>query len=249
MENDVEIAYRKREPLHRTVAATLRRRIRIGEWETDSLLPSEDALAGELMVGRSTIREALRGLEQEGLIIRRQGVGSFVSPHATRINGNLSALESFIDTIQQSGHVARVETIDVQVRQAGKGVHSHLRLEPDDDVWQVRNIYYADDVPAIYTQALIPVSVVPVTADVARSLRNMPVRVFLSSHSKIQVESAVLNVEARKADDVVAGAMDLRRGDALLVLSGTALDTAGAPAYFMSAHINTNVYQFTVLRR
>jgi DNA-binding FadR family transcriptional regulator len=57
------------------VARALRRKIVTGELRADDPLPPEDQLMAELRVARTTVREALRILESEGLLIVRRGAG------------------------------------------------------------------------------------------------------------------------------------------------------------------------------
>src|SRR5690242_1801493 len=55
------------------VADTLRRRIITGEYARDELLPSETALMEHFNVARTTVRDAVRILESEGLLVVRRG--------------------------------------------------------------------------------------------------------------------------------------------------------------------------------
>ena len=57
----------------------LRRAIFAGEYPPGSKLPNEDLLASRFAVSRTTIREAVRGLAEEGYLVRRQGSGTFVT--------------------------------------------------------------------------------------------------------------------------------------------------------------------------
>ena len=59
--------------LHEHVAHALAERIRAGEWSVGSALPSEHSLCRSYGVSRHTLRHALATLEQNGLILRRQG--------------------------------------------------------------------------------------------------------------------------------------------------------------------------------
>ena len=68
----------RRYPLVQQVADVLRTRIRNQEWPIGSKIPSENDLAGELEVGRSTVREAIRQLVGSGMLSARQGAGVFV---------------------------------------------------------------------------------------------------------------------------------------------------------------------------
>ncbi|MFE5581169.1 FadR/GntR family transcriptional regulator [Kitasatospora sp. NPDC056531] len=66
-------------PLAEQAAARIEEQIRAGEWPVGGKLPGEVALAKELGVGRSTVREALRTLAAAGMVQSRQGSGVFVT--------------------------------------------------------------------------------------------------------------------------------------------------------------------------
>ena len=68
-----------RGPLYRRVAARLRSSITSGEIAAGTRLPTERSLADELGVSRTTVVAAYASLESDGLIVRRQGSGTFVS--------------------------------------------------------------------------------------------------------------------------------------------------------------------------
>src|SRR5512143_4161322 len=72
----------------------------IGSLPAESRLPSEPELARRMGVSRATLREAMRSFEGQGLIRRRQGVGTFVVAKVPVIDTGLEVLES-IDTIAQ----------------------------------------------------------------------------------------------------------------------------------------------------
>ena len=66
-------------PLYLQVASTIRRRIETGAWAPGSRMPTLDELAAEFSMARVTVRQALALLEDEGLIRRHQGRGTFVA--------------------------------------------------------------------------------------------------------------------------------------------------------------------------
>lgn len=241
--------YRRPESLYREVAAELRRRISSGDWGSDTPLPSEDALAAELGVGRSTIREAMRGLEHEGMISRRQGVGTFVSAHAHRISGNITAIEFFVDAIEKAGYEARLKTLAVQRISVVDHVWSALELPAGEGAWRLDNLYLANSRPAILTRSVIPTSVVPSTFDLKNDFQNRLVREYLRERWGVTVDYAVLDLEACAASDDVAMVLEVSPGYPLLSLSGFAVDTAGKRPYYLDAFINTALYKFSVLRR
>ena len=66
-------------PLYYQLETILRRKILSGDYKPDTPLPSEDMLAEEYQVSRITVRQALASLEQDGLVLRQRGKGTFVS--------------------------------------------------------------------------------------------------------------------------------------------------------------------------
>lgn len=64
---------------YKRMAADLKGRIRSGEFPAGGRLPTERELSGAMGVSRVTTRSALQELEKEGLVVRRQGAGTFVS--------------------------------------------------------------------------------------------------------------------------------------------------------------------------
>jgi DNA-binding FadR family transcriptional regulator len=67
-----------RAPLVDQAIASLRDRVLAGVWAVGERLPAEPALAADLGVGRSTVREAVRALAHAGVLEVRQGAGTFV---------------------------------------------------------------------------------------------------------------------------------------------------------------------------
>jgi DNA-binding FadR family transcriptional regulator len=72
------LAELRRSPLVDQAIERLRDQVTSGAWPVGTRLPSETALAAELGVGRSTIREAIRALASTGMVESRQGAGTFV---------------------------------------------------------------------------------------------------------------------------------------------------------------------------
>ena len=97
-------------PLSLQIHARLQRRILQGEWAYGAMLPTEHALCSEYGVSRGTIRLALTELENEGLIRRERGRGTFIAwlPHtepASHLEGRTISFivpyvrDSFVPTI------------------------------------------------------------------------------------------------------------------------------------------------------
>lgn len=74
-----EILRRSAAPLYLQVASEMRKRIESAQWDKGERLPSLEAIAEEFQVSRVTARQAVTCLEEDGLIWRKQGKGTFVT--------------------------------------------------------------------------------------------------------------------------------------------------------------------------
>jgi GntR family transcriptional regulator len=122
-------------------------------------LLSEPDLARQLGVSRATLREAMRTFESQGLIRRRQGIGTFVVGHSQVIESGLEVLES----IEKLAHQINLEVSmgDFQVIQlkAGADEATELNVEVGTLLIQVVRVITAEDRPVAYLVDLLPQTV------------------------------------------------------------------------------------------
>jgi DNA-binding transcriptional regulator YhcF (GntR family) len=87
-------------PLYLQFARKLADAINAGWWQADEALPSERTFSDELAISRVTARKALDVLLEQGLIRRRQGSGTFITP---RLEQPLSRLTGFTEMLRMKG--------------------------------------------------------------------------------------------------------------------------------------------------
>src|SRR4051812_32270830 len=69
------------DPLYKSVKNRIISSLQAGEWKPGEMLPSEPKLAAAYDVGVSTVRAAVGALASAGIVVRRQGKGTFVAAH------------------------------------------------------------------------------------------------------------------------------------------------------------------------
>lgn len=129
---------------YRQIHAELLHTIRSGQFRAGDKLPTENELAHRFGASRSTVIRALRGIEEQGFITRRQGSGSFVADvqrvdrrrktHLGLIKSVQSGryVESIVDQIQ-----ARLTTL---LQQQGSGLVVHTVGSDDDPAAVARKL-------------------------------------------------------------------------------------------------------------
>src|SRR6185369_14758855 len=92
------------QPLYQLLQRALREAINLHVFGPDEALPAERVLAADLNISRITVRKAIDGLVEEGLLVRRPGSGNFIN---TRIEKNFAKLTSFSEDMRSRGRAPR----------------------------------------------------------------------------------------------------------------------------------------------
>lgn len=118
-------------------------------------LPSEPELARIMQVSRSTLRAALHTLELEGIILRRPGLGTFVS-ELPLLEYNLSQLLDLSVLIRSLGHKPSLQVLDVGVTAADAQVAQKLAIQFNAAVVRTERLHTADGKPVVYHLEFFP---------------------------------------------------------------------------------------------
>lgn len=154
-------------PLYQQLQRALRQAIENRILSPDDALPPERDLASEFSVSRITVRKAIDGLVSEGMLVRRQGSGTFV---CARVEKNFSKLTSFSEDMRARGRNPR----SVWLRRSAGTVTPEesltLRSSPGTPVYRFHRIRFADDAPMAVEYATVLASSLPSLDSVESSL-------------------------------------------------------------------------------
>jgi GntR family transcriptional regulator len=189
-------------PLYRQIHELIRHRISTGEYPQGAQIPSENELCVELRVSRVTLREALRKLAQDRLLIKVPGKGTFVAPEPAK---GLSRVKyaGFLEDLQErvlSLSVVEVETARVT---PSDELRQRLRLGPSDTELVVfKRLRHIEDEPVSYTLNYLPPAIGD-RVDVER-LYTVPLLQILREDLQIPIVRAHETIAASPADAEVA---------------------------------------------
>src|SRR3954471_4567498 len=146
---------RARTSLAEVVRGELRRAIVDGEFQVGVKLPNEERLCDRFGVSRVTIREAVRGLIEDGYVVRRQGSGTFVTRRPL-LRNSLDVNFSYTEYLEDAGAEPATEVLGAQLISADSEVATDLGVEVGAPLVEVRRIRTADGRPAIYSIDVLP---------------------------------------------------------------------------------------------
>jgi len=153
MDTNYSINQKSSEPLYLQLKKILIKRIISGVYKSEEKLPSERVLSEELNISRMTVREALKGLINEGYIYTQVGKGTFVKNIQYKQD---SVLTGFTEQMNKIGSEVTSKVIEFSLEQAPPEAKIKLDLEPNDFVYKLKRIRYANKRVLAIETAYIP---------------------------------------------------------------------------------------------
>src|SRR3954470_10642178 len=132
------------QPLYQQLQRAIREAIETRILGPEDALPAERQIASDLAVSRITVRKAIDGLVEEGLLVRRQGSGNFVP---SRIEKNFAKLTSFSEDMRSRGLKPRSVWLNRAKGHVTPEEALTLRLGPGTPVYRFHRLRFADETP------------------------------------------------------------------------------------------------------
>ena len=205
-----------------------------------SLLPSEPELVKKYGVSRGTIKQALGQLENQGLVYRRQGKGTFVAE--PKILRHSHTVPSFSEDIRRRGLVPSIKVVALTKETPNKRVSLALSIEPSTLLWKAKRVFLADGKPLALVTSYLPTSdietltAVDIEAGLYRSLeRRYGRRPTWASDSY----TAVL------AEDEIVKYLAVKAGDPIIYSERVAYLSDMHPIEYVESYVSGD--RFTVL--
>ncbi|RME35814.1 MAG: GntR family transcriptional regulator [Thermoflexia bacterium] len=220
--------------------------LREGRWKPGDRIPPEPQLAAQLGISRATLREALRLLEEEGRILRRQGAGTFIAPER-RLESGLERLESVLSLAARLGMEAIPQDLVVEVVEANRSLAERLQVEQGTPLTSVSRTILVNGRPVAYLEDYVPtrwLSPDDLKARFAGSVLDL-----LRQHPSLRVQEARAEIGAVRASRALARRLQVRPGDALLLLEETLFDVASTPLNFSYNYFVPDRFRFYVVRK
>jgi DNA-binding GntR family transcriptional regulator len=129
---------KKQLPLYIQIGELLHREIAAGHWLPGERLPVESSLAATLGVAIGTLRKALAKLEEDGLLERRQGSGTYIK----RVSGSRAIYQFFHLELLGGGGVPTADTLSLEIDN-DPYVFEQLKIdEPSEQLWCIHRSRY-----------------------------------------------------------------------------------------------------------
>jgi GntR family transcriptional regulator len=227
-------------PLHNQVEKMLRALIEEPAYRDGDFLPKEVDIANSLGVARNTVRHAIGKLVNEGLLVRKKGVGTKVA--ASRIPTRLDSWWSFTKEMSLRGIAVVNFELDVQKIPADEEVAAALHIKPGTKIIQMSRLRGTTGTPSLLSVSWFHPRL-KMTGDENFS---RPLYQMLEEQFGVIVSISREEISAISADESLAGKFGLAEGAPLLFRQRVVSDSDGRLVEYNKVYYKGDGFKYSI---
>lgn len=230
-------------PLYYQLKELILSEIKAGAYPKDSVIPTEKELSDMFDISRTTVRQAIAELVQEGWLYRVKSKGTFVSQ--PKINQDfIQKLESYNDQIRRTGRIPHTEVLDFKVIKATQEIAEKLEIAQGDPVIYLYRKRYADDDPIVVLKTYLPYEKCAFVMD--HDFEQESLYKVLSQDDDVKVYYVKRLVEASEATADDAAKLNMKKGKPIQFFVSVGYNIYGKPIEFSLARYRGDRSSFEV---
>lgn len=234
-------------PRYVRIEESLHALLETGGYRPGDKLPPEPELAQQLGVSRATLREALRSFEQQGIINRRQGVGTFVNLRPPYIESGLETLESIEMLLAARQLTPEVAQRTVDTEAALPKAAQRLGIPEGEPLTVVTSTVAVAGEPVAYLLEVTPVAFVEPKAVAPGSTSLL--HHLLADGASYDIAYAVAHIAPVHGTEAICSALGVSEQTPLFFIEQTVYDGASQPRFYSRNYYIPSFFDFHVIRR
>jgi GntR family transcriptional regulator len=227
--------------LYEQIASLLREEIGSGLYEPSGKLPSEAELCTRFSVSRVTVRLALAKLDDEGVVERKQGKGTYAK--GKQLRHGLDRLRSFHDSLVMLGLNPEMRLVSRDIISIPKHLRSLLGAGDRKRCLLLQRLHVVDGEPIALGRSHLPIEVQKISWEMTEQ---QPTYSILEKMTGMQVARADLTIKVGQTDVELAAALGLKVGAPLLLMERTSYFSNGACCDHSTFYIRPERYAFVM---
>ncbi len=229
-------------PAYQRIQNVLRKRIESGELHPGDVVASERDLARIYQVSLMTARHALTSLEREGIVERRQGVGTFVAAPKIHFNKLMSYTEQMASRSLTAGSKVLCSKIVTNEDEAT----AHLSLPPRSSLIKLERLRHGAGEPFALETCYLRAAEFPDL--LSAPLERESLFAFLERKYKVEIGYADEEIDATAADHRIADLLAIPYGEPLLRIRQVIHSTAGKAIMYVLGFYRSERHSLVVRR-
>ncbi len=232
-------------PLYFQLKTLILEEIKAGNYKVGSIIPTEKEFSDAFLISRTTVRQAITELVQEGWLYRIKSKGTFIAQ--PKINQDfIKKLESFNDQIMRAGMTPSTEVLDLKTIRADSAVATNLKLKENDPVIYLYRKRLADGEPIVTIETYLPFSICAFVLEHDLSKERLYSILNQSTETAVfRVKRIVEAVEADKNDEIY---LNIKEGKPIQHFSSVGYNAYDRPIEYSLARYrgDRNSFEITV---
>ncbi|MCM3456648.1 GntR family transcriptional regulator [Heyndrickxia oleronia] len=226
-------------PIYYQIQEHIRKNIKQQKWKKGEAIPSERILTEQFEVSRMTIRQAVQGLVDEGILTRKRGSGTYVSNE--KVEQPLKVITSFTKLMEQRGKKAASNITDFYIRKPTETEAHQLNIDADTDVYHIERIRLGDEIPIAIETSIVPVKLAEglTKEDIQHSLYE-----FIEVKKGYPLGDAKQSIEAIAANKQTASQLDIPVDSPILQIERVAYLKNGVPLEYVRSQYAGSRFKF-----
>ncbi len=212
-----------------------------------SKLPTENELANMIGVSRATLREAFRLLQEEGVIISRHGVGTFVRSKDSLVRNPLEINYGVTDIIESMGLRAGTAKIEAERTEADTSVSERLKIDVRSSIVVIQRVRTANEKPVVYTVDIIPEATLG-KIDLPTKFKGSLYK-FLEEKCNQKIDYGIARIIPTLAGAEVSKRLKIGVKSVVLLIDQVDCNMENRPILYSQEYWPKDVFEFTIFRR
>jgi DNA-binding GntR family transcriptional regulator len=238
----------RREDLVQRISNALREQILSGQMPAGTKMVPEAEFAKRLGVSRPSLREAIRILAREGLILVKHGVGTFVTDQRKPMLNSLELMRSITEMIRASGGEPACRDLVIDLIEAEGDIAEALNIEPGTEIGRVSRVRLINDTPFVVAKEYLVLDGQQRRFDVLKDFTGGSLYEFMRVNFSLSISHSKLRITAVAAEAGMAQVLKLPKRAPLLKMCEIHYGFDDEPVLFAVNHHNTEVVEFTSMR-
>ena len=230
-------------PLYYQLKQLLLDAIKRGDYPVDSLIPTENELSEMFQISRTTVRQAITELVQEGWLYRVASKGTFVARLKIK-QDFIKRLETFNEQISRTGRKPSTMVLALETGSMSKAARSRFGIADKDRFVRLYRRRFADDEPIVTVETWLPLEKCGFVMDHDLSSESLYNVLALSDRTRICRVNRVLEAVAANSSDVEN--LGLQRGRPILLSTTVGYNRADEPIEYSIARYRGDRNRFEV---
>ena len=221
--------------------------IQQGKFPAGSQLPPEMELLQMMGISRTTLREALRILEEQRFIRKRRGLGTFVMERA--ILKDMSQNFGITEMISQAGYKPGTRDFKIYVEKTSKTVAEKLSISEDAMIVVIERVRTANQTPIVWTRDIMPQDYLDGWMPSSTNLNGVSLYECLERYAGIRIVEGMASFSPVQASSEIAKKLSIPRNALLLLIEQIDHDQNGRLVLFSEEYHLTDKFNFIIHRK